>query len=180
MASDNTLYSTIRSILLSGLTAQGLPNVLVEQDYQPEQQGAPSASCVFMSRLFDTRHGFSKRSYVDDVGGPGLIETDTQQMETTIQCMARISVQDYDFNAPTAGDLINIASHILQSDQALVQLKAQGIGVLRIRDIRAPYIVNEYDRNELSPSFDITFTHKRSLVWTVPAVDSIEYGIHRV
>lgn len=179
MANDNSLFAALRSALLYGFSVHNLPNILVERDFQPEQQGAPTPSCIFISKIYDTRYGHAGVSYGIDVDD-NFVETNTQYMETAIQCTARIDPNSIYDEFPTSGDLINIASQIMQSGVIIAQLKAQEIGVLRIRDIRSPNIVNDYDRNEVVPSFDVIFTHKRSMPWVIESVDIIETGIHRV
>lgn len=93
---------------------------------------------------------------------------------------ARAILNPEDLTQLTASDIVNLASGIMQSEFAINRLSSQNVGIYKVEAIRAPFEVNDYDNFDMSPSFDFTVTHKRTLAWSVPAIDSVETGIHRV
>jgi hypothetical protein len=85
-----------------------------------------------------------------------------------------------DVTSLTESDILNIVSGIMQSDTLLAAFRAAGAGILRVTDVRNPYIVDDRDRFEAVPSFDIVLTHKRKTVSAIPAVVTYEANVSRV
>lgn len=54
---DNILIAAIISALNSGLASIGQGSILVQQDFQPTQQGTPTAPTVFLHKIGDVRFG---------------------------------------------------------------------------------------------------------------------------
>jgi hypothetical protein len=175
---DNALFILIRSIITNGLVAGGITDAEVSRGYQPDQQGADSGKNVYLHKISDHRHGFPFKR--DKWETDTMVHTESVIMETTFQVDARFIADPSDINALTASDIVNMVAMILQSDIALATLKAQNVGIYRISSIREPYIINDYDRNESSPSFDFTLTHTRSTISETPILETIEPDIYRV
>lgn len=176
---DNALFILISNIILAGLSASAITDVEVSRSYQPEQQGADSGRSIYMHKISDNRYGHPfKRDTWDGIDT--MVHTESVVMETTFQIDSRVIADPSDINALTASDLVNIVAMILQSDVAIATLKAQNVGIYRITAIREPYIIDDYDRNESSPSFDFTLTHTRTMVSETPILETIEPAIYRV
>lgn len=182
---DYQLYTELIATIKAGLVANGLPLVGVKQAYQPTQQGAPTGPVVLLNKIpGDVRFGAPKkidRWDPDANGGLGeMIHSESQWYESTFQVNA-IVTQDADDDTPlTSSDLLNIVAAVLQSDETITSLRAKGIGLLRVRDIRNPTFTDDRDRNVYSPSFDFTLTHEQAIISTSPATDTVEYGIYRI
>jgi hypothetical protein len=179
------LFTLLRGLLLDGLTAQGRSDVEVKQNFQPLHGGAPAQSqaVVFFSRISDRQYGHAQRlsTYVPDL--ERFDAGETQWLETTIQCnaLAFSNPEDPDYLAnPTVSDLINLSARILGSEFAIRRLMAQNVGVYKIENIRTPYNVNDVDRFEMAPSFDVVLVHPDAIAWPVPKIDNFTPNLYRV
>ena len=106
--------------------------------------------------------------------------TESQWYETVFQVDA-LAIQDpSNVTQLTASDIVNYVSSILQSDVALGTFKGQGVGILRITDIRNTPFVDDRDRFEYMPSFDFTLTHEQVIISESPVVLIEEFNIARV
>lgn len=119
----------------------------------------------------------SSQSY-DGIGG--LKNMTTQQYETTFQIMTLATQNASTPNQYTASDILNAIAYILQNDSTIQTLEAQGIGILRIIDIRNPPFIDDRDRYEYGPSFDFTLTHKQIITSQAPILQSEEVDIYSV
>lgn len=174
---DNALINAVRTVLLAGLAANSQSDVLVAQDYQPDQQGISNSKIIYIHKIADNRYGFTQKKDVDN--SVDFTHTETQQMETSFQLSARMPVS-VTVGSISPADVLNLAAMILQSDVAQASLQALGIGIYRVAPVRHLIIVNDFNRNEASPSFDIILTHKRSITGNIPAVDTFESNLRRV
>ena len=179
---DNQLIKEIIVIIKAGLTAAGAPYsaLLVKQSNQPTQQGVPTKSTVFLTKLFDHRHGSLRRDDVWDLDLEKMFHTETQIYETTFQIEALAIQNPADVNSLTASDIVNRVAAILQSDTALTSFWDKDIGIERIEEIRNPYFQDDKQRNEASPSFDFILTHKQVIITESPIVEDITYNFNRV
>jgi hypothetical protein len=116
------------------------------------------------------------------VSGPmqaiaGESHEEIQQYETTFQISTLASQNPANQNQLTAADIANYAAAVLQSDAMIAALEAQGVGILRITDIRTIYFTDDYQRFEGNLSFDAIFTHKQQIITTVPVITSEEFQV---
>ncbi len=178
---DSQLNTLIMAQLLPAMQAQtALAGVSLARNFQPRQQGTPTGAYVFFFKVGDHRYGHAYRRDLYDVSGEVFQHTEGQVYETTYQFSALIPQDPKVLTALTESDVLNLVSGIIQSDAILASFRAAGAGILRVTEIRNPYFVDERDRYEASPSFDIVLTHKRELVSTLPAVATYEANISRV
>ncbi len=161
-------------------TQTALTGVVLARKFQPRQQGAATGPIVYFFKVGDHNHGSPKREELLNGAGVVFDQTQRQLVESTYQFSAWIPQSPQDVAAPTESDVLNIVSAIMQSDTIIQAFEAAGVGVLRITDVRNPYFVDEHDRFEAEPTFDIVLTHYRNLAFTVPAVDTYEANIYRV
>jgi hypothetical protein len=178
---ENALFALLFGIITPAVTATtGMETVAGKQSYQPTQQGVPDGPVYLLQRLFDKRYGYLRRDDQWDAGTSTMIHTETQVMESTFQVDA---LWTQDPNVPlqlTAGDLVRRISSIMQSDATRAALKAAGVAVLRVQEIRNPKFQNDRDQFQASPSFDFTVQWTEITITTSPAVETYELGIHRV
>lgn len=177
---DNDLIKAFKPIISSMLSANGVTDCPVIAANQPTRQGVQVNKAVYFTKIGDKRYGFVKRGDKLDVHNNKFIHTETQPYETTFQINA-LSIQSAsDTSAHTASDLVNLVSSIMQSDYARETLKAKGIGIIRVTDVRNPYFIDDKDRYEASPSFDFTLLYNRALIMDVGVVETYDYAIKRV
>lgn len=158
---ENQMYTALIATINAGLTLAAVADVDVRQAYQPSITGRPPSPAILFSNQPSQRYGFLKRDDVWDLTTQTMTHIETQVMTTTFQCgaLAEQNPSADPATALTAGDLVSRAARILQSDAGREQLRAAGLGILRITEIRAPYFKNDQDTFEASPSFDFTLTH---------------------
>lgn len=123
--------------------------------------------------------GFSLSSQTIN-GIPGEQIMTTQQYETTFQIMALSTQYPETPNAYTASDIVNAVAYCLQCDSAIETLENQGVGVLRVTDVRNPPFIDDRDRYEFGPSFDFTLTHKQIITNTIPVLETEEIAIYSI
>lgn len=181
---DLTLFTAVRTVLLSGLAANGYATVPVVQLDQPTLQGRPDGPALLFQKLpGDKRYGWVKREDTDDPDNPAqMIHRETQFYETTLQieALGPQPVPGAALPSSTASDLVNLAAAILQSDAAIASLRAAGLGVLRVTQVRNPFMKNDRDQYEAVPSFDLVVTHEQVMLSTTPAAQVGELRMARV
>ncbi len=177
---DNQLIALIISTLIAGEAVADIPNTPILQAFQPTQQGVNVDPTLYLFKVGDRRFGWVERKDVWDEGAMVMRHQETQQYETTFQISALATQNPKTPNAYTASDILNLAAYILQSADAIATLEAQGVGILRVTDVRNPYFSNDKQRNQASPSFDFTLTHKQVILSLVPIVTTTEFNIKRV
>jgi hypothetical protein len=179
---DNELIIAVRAAVLARLsaTSYGLGFLGLKQNYQPTQQGVPSAACLFMHKLFDKRIGSPQRKeqWNEELEQFDYIES--EQLETTFQFTARAPQDPANDTELTPADYLKAAARALQSDPVLISLRSSGVGVLRIGDIRGGFAINDQGNFQEEPSFDVTFTHRNTTTDTLAPVVSREVIINRV
>jgi hypothetical protein len=98
--------------------------------------------------------------------------TSTQQYVTTFQGSALATQDPSNTNQLTASDIANLACYVLQNPSTIATLEAQGIGILKVSDVRNPYFSDDRQRYEASPNFDFQLTHKQIVTTVIPVVIS--------
>jgi hypothetical protein len=177
---DNEIYPLLISTIEAGLIPYGLSTTEVWQKNQPTQQGILYTPQIFLTKIADHRYGFLGREDRWDSLDSKMIHTEEQVYESTFQVNA-LSIQDPTNQTQiTAADLVNITAAILQGDQGRETLRAGGLGILRIMDIRNPYFKDDRNQFEASPSFDFTVVHDQTVISQSPVVDTIVFNIARV
>lgn len=160
--------------------APGLSAVKLARNYQQRQQGADSTAYVYFVKLADRRYGSPAKKDVFDAQAGTFTHSEIQQYETTYQFSAWVPQDPKDVTGLTESDILNTVSSIMQSDAIISAFNAAGVGILRVTDVRNPYILDDHDQFEAVPSFDVILTHKRTSVSTIPAVATYEANVSRV
>lgn len=178
---DKQLAALFMAQLLPAMQAtSGLSGVKLARSYQSRQQGANSSPYVYFVKVGDHRYGHPERKDEYAPGSGDFTHTEIQQYETTYQFSAWVPQDPKDVTGLTESDILNIVSGIMQSDALLAAFRAQEVGILRVTEVRNPYIVDDHDQFEAVPSFDVTLTHKRTSVSTIPAVKAYDLNLGRV
>lgn len=177
---DSQLETLIMTIVTAGLIADGFMDVQIQQSSQPIQVGVSTGATVAFFKIGDHRYGWPQRlSYVDPDTQIMMRKT-TQAYETTFQMESLLPQNPTPADQTTASDLLNAVAAIMQDEDTIATLIANDVGILRVTDVRNPYFIDDRDQNEAAPSFDFTLTHKQTIIKTVPAVQSVQFGIFPV
>lgn len=247
---DNALFQIIFAQLNAGLASIGQSAIKCIQNYQPEQEGAPSSPTLFVYKVGPDRRigspgrmgaqGFGTAGFTGSITGSVLnitavssgalqinqlitgagipnniiitsfgtgdgdigtynlnyapgdvaseamssigawVYTEDEVYASTFQCSGLATQNPANIESLTASDIANLAAYVLQSASVIGAFEAQGIGVLRIPEVRNPYFTDDRQRYEASPSFDFTITHHQTIITTVPIVTEIDFVIDRV
>lgn len=161
-------------------SAPGLSGVKLARSFQSRQQGASSAPYVYFFKVADKRFGHPERREDYNATAGNFTHTETQRYETTFQFSAWIPQDPKDTTGLTESDILNTVSSIIQSDAIRASFWASEVGILRVTDVRNPYITDDHDQFAAVPTFDVVLTHKRFLVATTPAVVTSEFNFGRV
>lgn len=175
---DNQLIELFLPIIKTGLIADGLLNVLVQQNFQPTQQGVPTAPTVFFQKVYTHRYGMP--SQFPKWNGTVMQLHETQWYESRFQ-FSFLSIQNpLTTNKLTASDLAQAVARILQAQSTWLLLRASQVGVLKIENITNPYQKDDRDQFEAMPSFDFIMTHYHTRITTIPVVNSFLYKTYPI
>lgn len=174
---DNQIIALVIKTIIDQEAGAGLPDMPIAQAFQPTQQGVSSAPTAYLHKVGDHRLGSPYRGDVYDPVKKVMVHTELQQYETTFQ-MNALSTQDpANVQQLTASDLLNLIAAILQSTATIQILNANGLGILRVTDVRNPAFTDDRDRNEYAPSFDFVIQHKQIVTTPGVVIESIQFDI---
>lgn len=157
------------------LTTPAITGLKVKASDSPQTTGADDGPTLYLTFTGHRRYGWVKREAIPDPDADvGMVRRETQQYETTMQATG-LHRQGVTRTAPTAQDVANFAAAVVQSDAWMDLLRAQGVGVLRVTEVRAPYFVNGEGEFEASPSFDFVLTHEQVTLTKVPEITGTAY-----
>jgi hypothetical protein len=177
---DNQLFTLVRSVILAGLAAREMSGWRVARKFQPKQTGANSTPTVYLFKIGgDRNHGWPQQKYQWNVEAAEMRAENSQVKESTFQASILMDESD-DPEALTPSDAINVVCDIMQSDEGLAALRAQGVGILRVGQVTNPYDVNDRGQFDASPSFDFVLTYRRKRQAKADYAVSVEGRIHRV
>lgn len=177
---DNALISLIISTIIAGEAIAAIPGLPIKQAFQPTQQGVNTGPTAYLYKVGDHRYGWVAREQVWDVARSEMVATELQQYETTFQMSALATQDPNNTTGYTASDILNLVASILQSAVSIQTLQDNGVGILRITDVRNPYFTDDRDRHAAEPSFDFVVTHKQIVTSTTPVIESTEFQILEV
>lgn len=178
---DKQIAGLFISILQPAITANAnTATVKLARNFQPRQAGATNDAYVYFVKIGDHRYGHTQRKDVFDVDEETFTHTELQVYESTYQLSAWVPQDPTNTSQLTESDILNEVSCIIQTDTVMAAFRTAGVGILRVTDIRNPYIVDDRDRFEAVPSFDVVLTHNRSIVTTNPAVVTYEANLSRI
>ncbi|WP_422930138.1 phage gateway protein [Singulisphaera sp. PoT] len=165
------------SAVIAGEAVAGIPGTPIKQAFQPTLQGANTQPTAYLHKIGDRRVGSPRRSDVWDQENGVMLHTELQKYETTFQ-MSALATQDPKTPTQyTASDILNLIASILQSSTTIAAFEAQGVGILRVAEVRNPYFLDDRMQNEASPSLDFTLTHDQVVASAVPVIAEKVYQI---
>ena len=170
---DNELIIAIKAELDSLLAAHGYADIKVKQSYQPTQQSVSEERRIFMHKVTNPQVG------------SGIVYDENKRIQqhlkrAVFQFDALAQQDPSDINSLTAGDIVTIAADLLQSYDAVRNLRANGVNIERVTAVRPSYFINDKDRNESSPSFDLTITYQHDYEKEIPSITGVTdnyYGV---
>lgn len=169
---DNQLID-ILATKLEAASANAGWNYGVVQLEEPTNQGIPTAPTIFFEKLFDHPYGYPITNDVPDVDTLTFAETDTQLYETHFQVSAIVIQDPNNLSLPTSSDVVNYMKQYLAARSIAANMYAQGVGILRVTEVRNPYFKDDRNMNQANPSFDIVLTHSRSITITIPGTKTV-------
>lgn len=177
---DIELEVRFRELLGAGFASLGDTETQIVRSDQPTHQGRDTARAVYFFESGRRNFGTQFRQHVYDPASLTLETTEAQWQEVTLQLFALSPDDPSDLTRPTAGDLLTTANLICAGLDFRQGLRANGVGVLRVTEIRTPYFENDRGQFEPSPSFDLTLTNLRSLQRKAPGATSTVITVERV
>lgn len=177
---DRGIATVLMSTLLPAIQADAdMATVGLARNFQQTQQGAATSPYVYFVKLSDRRYGHPARKDVFAPLDGVFAHSEVQYYESTYQFSAWVPQLPVSATALTESDILNKVAGIIQSDAILAAFRSAGLGILRVEDVRNPYITDDRDQFEAVPSFDVVFTHTRSVATTVPAAVTYDAVIYR-
>jgi hypothetical protein len=178
---DNELFSLIIQIIIAGESTLGIGGIPVAQRAQPTTQGVASTPIIYVDKIpGDHRYGSVLRKDIWNAQTEIMEHLEIQDYESTFQFSALAGQSAATPMQFTASDIINSVAAILQSSCAIQAFINAGVGVRRITDIRNPAFIDEKQRYEFSPSFDITLTHKQIIKTVTPIIAAVTLQVDEV
>ena len=165
---DNELINIIATQLELAVANAGWDYKVIQKN-DPQQEGIPSEPGIFFEKLFDHPYGFPIINNTYNSVPDNFSETNLQVYETTFQVTSLVIQNPDDLTIPTASDAANQMLMFMQSRTTVAALRALGVSLLRITQVRNPYFVDDRNRFEGHPNFDIIVYSKREITFTVPA-----------
>lgn len=170
---DNDVIKVIIAELRSQLPIYGLADVKVKQSYQPTQQAVSEERRIFIHKVANPQVG------------SGFIYNGTTRKQqflkrATFQFDALAQQDPQDVNSLTASDIVTIAADALQSYDSVRNLRANGVNIERVTDVRSIYFINDKDRHESSPSFDFIVSYQHEYEKEIPVITGINQNYYGV
>ncbi len=176
---DKQVLVILIGIIRAALNNQGITDIDILRGFQTRQQGVPERGVIYIHKISTQRYGHPEEVNAYNSGNDNIDQSSRFWKTPAWQFSIR-KQESTDVDAMTAGDLADIVSDIMQLPSTRDALLLSGIGLERVLQIRNMYEVNEKDRNEHIPNFDVTLSYNRVYESTVIAVDDIEHNISRV
>lgn len=169
------LLKTFKAELDRELPAHGYPGVLVARSYQPDNEGRETGPIVYMFALSSNRYGWQSRNERVNPEALEIVRDEFQWMRSSFQFTVFSPLED-----PSSGDLAAVCAMLFNSRSVIDSLMSQGIGVERITEVRQPYIKNDRNQFEMTPSFDVIFTHQRKIAQASNKIEGVAVEIHPI
>lgn len=158
---DSAIYALMLTQLNAGLAARGVTGVTVKQNNQPRQVAASSTPGIYFSGSSRKNFGWPQRVDTWNPTTQLYDRTTTQVKHTKFTIGALVpNASPATPYALTSGDLADVASAILQHEDALAAFRAAGCNVLRVQELPSIWFETSNEQMAQWASFDIIFTHK--------------------
>ncbi len=174
------VWRALIAMMRTGMDNNDLSGVKIKQSFQPVKQGVEIQDTVYLFKITSKRVGHQGKSYVYNSTNDNFDSTENYWLEATFQLTAKVKRDITDSSSITAYDVADKCAAILQSDFARNKLLESIVGILRIRDIRNPYSLDDTEQFDQDTSFDFILTYNNTISSTVPKADPVEAIIKRV
>mgnify|MGYP006914385349 CR=1 FL=1 len=168
---DLDLIGLFSGLLESAIAAEGITDTDVIQLFQPTQQSrADSGDGVYFQLLFTRNYGsaYKTQTYNQDTGVFDTVQI--QQMVAKFQISVFYPADPSNVDRLSSNDLATNIAMRMQSDDSIQKLRAAGVGITRITDVRNPQFDNEQDQSEFVPNFDMDLNYNREIDGTVQKI----------
>lgn len=170
---DNDLFKVIIAELKLLLADEGLGDIKIKQSYQPTQQSVSEGRRIFIHKVSNPQVGIG-------IIYSGTKRTQQHLKRASFQFDALAQQDPSDINSLTASDILTAAADLLQSYDAVRNLRNNGVNIERVTDVRPSYFINDKDKNESSPSFDLTVTYQHEYEKEIPSITGVNSNLHGV
>jgi hypothetical protein len=174
------LQILVRSSLITLLAAQGYGDWHVTAEYQPTPQGREAGPVLYFFELPENLYGWQGRKAIYDRTTGVMLRKEVQMYRSGFQVQGLYETPPDAVTGPTAATITRVAAMLINSQGFRKLLRAQGVFMERVTDIRKPYMRNDRDHFEQVPSFDFTCTHERSIIQQSTAASRVESRFMRV
>lgn len=170
---DNDLFKIIIAELKSLLANEGFSDIKIKQSYQSTQQSVSEERRLFIHKVSNPQIG------------SGIVYDGTKRKQqylkrASFQFDALAQQDPSDINSLTASDILTIAADLLQSYEAVRNLRNNGVNIERVINVRPSYFINDKDRNESSPSFELTVTYQHTYEKEIPNFNGVNSNLHGI
>jgi hypothetical protein len=177
---DNALTALVITELGAQLALQGFSDVVIQQAYQPTQQGIPTLATVYIYRSDTDPYGFSGVQFPYNSLSSDIDSVETQLYEDNFSIQTLV-IQDPNNLTYTSMDLAIEVHSILSSVKFISFLRSYNIGILRPRGIKNSYFVDDKDNFQSLPTFNFTLVHLgvrlSKVEEVIPPIGSGIYGV---
>jgi hypothetical protein len=176
---DNDVWALICDAIRTGMAERGL-DVVVQQSYQPTQQGVPTKNTIALHAIDGARYGFPEDECFYDADQDAVIRRQSYWLTRSYQVDALAIQNPATLGSPTAFDLLEAASYIMQNFSVVEYLRVNGIGILRVQPLRVSYFLDDKGRHEQKPSFDFTLSYRQEILSTAEPITKVTAEIYEV
>lgn len=181
MTDNEMMIAIIREIedqlVLVGFGDAGI-DFEVGRNQQPTNQHTggdaddPVKTRIFLYSVTKGSDGHG-RSYTQAPVGGDFTRTDFQQRSKSIQVSVVHSFDYADVNARTPEDVADLVHDLLDSPDAIKNLRDKDIFVQSVGDVRPIFFINDKDRNEQTPNFDLLVNYSSAITKVSSYVDDV-------
>lgn len=180
---DNEMMTAIileieNQLVLVGFGDAGI-DFEVGRNQQPTNQYTggdaddPVKTRIFLYSVTKGSDGHGRAYNQAPVGGD-FTRTDFQQRSKSIQISVIHSFDYTDVNARTPEDVADLIHDLLDSPDAIKSLRDKDIFVQNVGDVRPIFFINDKDRNEQAPNFDLLVNYSTAITKGAGYVDAID------
>ena len=163
---DNEMMIALIEEVENQLGLIGVTDFEVSRNQQPSNQYAgadkddPIKTRIFLYAITNPNHGKSRLYSGTDID---FKRADTHHKAKTVQ-VSVLHYYDYsDPSAMTPEDMANTVQQLLDSPDAIRNLRAKNVFMQEVSDVRPVFTINDKDRNESTPNFDLTVNYASSI-----------------
>ena len=174
---DYDIIKVFRPLIIDGLLEFGI-NAKVLMNYQPTKQKL-NDNTVYFFPISSKNVGYQAKYNEWDDTLKIMRSVEKQAKETTFQVNGVLKQNPSDLTI-TAMDLTAYVNMILQRRETISTLKENGIGILRVGELRNVTFQNSDENWEYNPSFDFIITHEAVIRGEMSKIDNFNLNIKRI